>query len=113
MVTTNFGSLKLDTAFKQELNNPSNQEYKELATNVKEDLEKMFCKNKFPNCSVEITGFRSGSIGESNFMFKLSSPDGNSLCVSKFCAFSSPDDRIRSVKKSNCDTWCSFYALNF
>ena len=62
LVTTNNGFVTLDRTFEQELNDPDSQEYKTLASDMKQGLEDVFCKENFADCSVKITGFRSGSV---------------------------------------------------
>ena len=62
VVTTNYGFVTLDHTFEQELNDPDSQEYKTLASDMKQGLEDVFCKENFADCSVNITGFRPGSV---------------------------------------------------
>ena len=62
MVTTNYGFVTLDHEYRPEFNDPNTQEYKDLSSNMKQGLENVFCKESFTDCSVQITGFRQGSV---------------------------------------------------
>ena len=54
--------MTLDHTYKPEFNDSNSQEYKDLASNMKQGLEDLFCKEGFTDCSVKIMGFCQGSV---------------------------------------------------
>ena len=83
MVTTNYGFVTLDHDYKPEFNDPNTQEYKDLSSNMKQGLENVFCKESFTDCSVQITGFRQGSV-ITDFSVTINTVDGHKSDIVKY-----------------------------
>ena len=80
------GFVILDHTFEKALNNPRSQNFKVLATKMQDSLENVFCDAIFQNCSLEITGFRKGSV-ITDFSVIINTITGQESVVEQFLNF--------------------------